>query len=146
MRGHSETQTVKVPATDPTPPGTYQPQQLTSQSTSTPTVAGPPPEGPPFSTGTCLRLRYGEKIYQPVFQLTSFDVNGVSPGDVVITDGKHSMIAVPPNNQRARKLRLGCYVRLFGQRDGQSARMGTLISPVQASNKDCHAALAKLQT
>ena len=52
----------------------------------------------------------GEEIYQPVFQLTRLVVSDVSPGDILITDGKSSMVAVLPGDH-ARNLRLGCYVR-----------------------------------
>ena len=69
--------------------------------------------GPPLTAGACLRLCDGSVLYQPVFQLTSFDVDGVSPGDVVVTDGTGGMVAVLPNNRtHNNNLQLGC-IRLL---------------------------------
>ena len=48
-----------------------------------------------------------------MLQIASFDVGGLPPGTAITTDGEHGIVAVFPDNYRARKLWVGCYAHLL---------------------------------
>ena len=97
------------------------PSPPTTPRSLPPVISGPgstcqtPPSTPTSLTaGACRNLWEGSKPQHPVFQVANSEVPVVPAlGNVLLTDGEHSMVAVLPDNHRARRLRLGCYVRLL---------------------------------
>ena len=86
------------------------------QGCCTSTTSRPPSVGPAPTAGACLLE--GPELFQPVFEVASLTIGDEMSGEVVITDGEHSMVGT--DNHRIFALASGsaCYSIVTTSRPG----------------------------